>query len=134
MKEDIKMKNIDNSIEGNKSTFPLNIRKWVPKLNLDMNSSKYLRVLSYNILCDSLLSISTNIREAEIKRMPFLKWEERRKKILQEITALNPDIICLQELERDEFLISELGKLKFDVRSFLLIINYLINFVLINFT
>jgi len=116
MKEDIKMTNVENLFENKKSSFPLNIRKWVPKLNIDLSSNKYLRVLSYNILCDSLVSISTNIKESELNKMPFIKWEERRKKIFEEISTLTPDIICLQELERDEYLISELGKMNFDVK------------------
>jgi mRNA deadenylase 3'-5' endonuclease subunit Ccr4 len=116
MKEDIKMTNVENLYDNNKSAFPLNIRKWVPKLNIDLSSNKYLRVLSYNILCDSLVSISTNIKESELNKMPFIKWEERRKKILEEISTLTPDIICLQELERDDYLISELGKMNFDVK------------------
>ncbi len=115
MKEDINMKNIENIKENNNSAFPLNIRKWVPNLDIDLSSNHYLRVMSYNILCDSLLSISTNIKESELNKMPFLKWNERRKKILEEILIIKPDILCIQELEKDEFLIAELGKMNFDV-------------------
>ena len=74
--------------------------------------------MSYNILCDSLLSISMNIKESELNKMPFLKWEERRLKIINEISVIKPDIMCLQELEKDEHLISELGKMNFDVITF----------------
>jgi len=115
MKEDLNMKNIENIKENNYSAFPLNIRKWVPNLEIDLSSNQYLRVMSYNILCDSLLSISTNIKESELNKMPFLKWNERRKKILEEILIIKPDILCIQELEKDDFLIAGLGKMNFDV-------------------
>lgn len=120
MKEDINMMNSENLTENTKLEYPLNIRKWVPKLNIDLNSNNYFRVMSYNILCDSLLSISTNIKETELNKMPFIKWDERRKKILEEISTLKPDILCIQELERDDYLIAELGKKNFDVGLILL--------------
>lgn len=118
MKDETNISNIDNTQTGNQMPFPLNVRKWIPKIEIDLNSGKYIRVMTYNILCDSLLSISTNIKESELNKMPYLKWEERRLKIINEISVLRPDIVCLQELEKDDFLINEFGRLNYDVISF----------------
>lgn len=95
--------------------FPFNYRSWVPDLNIPTDSDKYVRVISYNILCDSLLSVSTQISEEDIVKTPYLQWENRKKVIIQEILALKADIICMQEFERDEALIKELGQAGYNV-------------------
>jgi mRNA deadenylase 3'-5' endonuclease subunit Ccr4 len=89
-------------------------RKWIPEINKNPKYN-YIRVMSYNILCDSLASISTNIKESEFINFPHLNWEIRRKKILDEINLHLPDILCLQELERDEILLNSLGEIGYDV-------------------
>jgi hypothetical protein len=91
-------------------------RTWVPEIQKNQKNN-YIRVMSYNILCDSLASISTNIKESELKNFPFLNWEIRRKKILEEIKLHSPDILCIQELERDEILLNSLGEMGFDVKN-----------------
>jgi len=105
-------KNNNNS----KKNFPFNRRCWVPDIKINNLNGEYIRVVTYNILCDSLLSISTQISEEDIKKMPFLYWENRRKKIIDELKELDGDIIALQEFERDETLIDEMGKLGYDVK------------------
>ena len=99
-----------------KKNFPFNRRSWVPDINIKNLNRDYIRVVAYNILCDSLLPISTQISEEDIKKMPFLYWENRRKKIIDESKELYGDIIALQEFERDEILIDEMGKLGYDVQ------------------
>ena len=91
-------------------------RKWIPEININPKNN-YIRVMSYNILCDSLASISTNIKESEFKNLQYLNWEIRRQKILNEIKLHLPDILCLQELERDEILLNSLGELGYDVNN-----------------
>lgn len=109
----------------NEKSFPFNVRNWVPAIDIDETSDKVIRVVTYNILSDSLLSISTQIDEADLKKLPHLKWEKRRINILNEILELKGDIICIQEFERDEFFIEELGKNGYDVIIKLIILVFL---------
>ena len=107
--------------------FPFNHRHFVPEIqieNMNDDSSDYIRVISYNILSDSLLSISTQIEESDLVNYPYMSWENRKKNILAELYELNGDVICIQEFEKDEDFISALGKLGYDV-------NYL-NFLICN--
>lgn len=94
--------------------FPFSHRVWVPNVDLE-KSEEYVRVISYNILCDSLITVSTEIDESQHEKFPFFKWENRRRGILAELKELDGDIICLQEFERDEIFIEEMGKMGYDV-------------------
>jgi mRNA deadenylase 3'-5' endonuclease subunit Ccr4 len=97
----------------------LSLRHWVP--NIDIGSSdKHIRVLTYNILCDSLTSCSTEINEEDLGKFPYLQWDVRRKKILEELNELNADIVCIQEFERDEEMINYLGGIGYDVSVILI--------------
>jgi mRNA deadenylase 3'-5' endonuclease subunit Ccr4 len=100
--------------------FPFNLRHFVPEFQLENmhDNPDYIRVISYNILCDSLVSISTQIDESDLVNYPYMFWENRRKNILAELCELNGDVICIQEFERDEDFISALGKLGYDVKKF----------------
>ena len=104
-----------NSYQGRKN-FPFNRRTWVPNIDIKNTNGETIRVISYNILCDSLLPISTQISEDDITRMPFLHWVNRRTKILDELAELDGDIVCIQEFERDEVLIDKLGQMGYDVK------------------
>jgi len=44
-----------------------------------------------------------------------LEWEKRKVSIFNELKNLNSDIICCQEVERDEKLFNEIGGLGYDV-------------------
>lgn len=123
MKNDIDMNNSENQKESFRKPFPYNFRKWIPQVNIDAESNDCFRVMSYNILSDSLLSISTNIKESELNKMPYLQWNERRQRLLNEIALIKPDIVCLQELEKDEIFFSEFGKLNYDVWLIIYLIN-----------
>lgn len=68
------------------------------------------RVVTYNILCERY---ATKSKYGYVPTR-FLKWESRRQLILDELTALDADILCLQELDRasyDDFFRSELSKI-----------------------
>lgn len=68
------------------------------------------RVVTYNILCERY---ATKQKYGYVPTR-FLKWESRRQLILDELTDLNADILCLQELDRasyDEFFRGELSKI-----------------------
>lgn len=67
-----------------------------------------MRVTSYNILADHLLE-HTAPKESIKNNEEYLTWEYRRSKILNELKTLNSDIICCQELVRDEKFIKEMG-------------------------
>ncbi len=97
--------------------FPFNYRYFVPDFELEnmQENPDYVRVISYNILCDSLVSISTEIDENDLINYPYMLWQNRKKKIIEELNELNGDIICLQEFERDEEMIQTLGKMGYDV-------------------
>jgi mRNA deadenylase 3'-5' endonuclease subunit Ccr4 len=90
------------------------LRKWTPDIELD-NSDKLIRVMSYNILCDSLLCTSTNYKEEVCETSPILKWSERKNKIIKEILEHKCDIICIQEFERDEEFIKIMGQNSYEV-------------------
>jgi mRNA deadenylase 3'-5' endonuclease subunit Ccr4 len=97
--------------------FPFNYRTWVHEIQINNSNGEYIRVVTYNILADSLLSISTQIHESEFENLPHLLWENRRASILEELKELDGDVLCLQEFEKDELMIEELGKLGYDVKN-----------------
>ena len=98
--------------------FPFNFRHFVPEIQIENmhENPEYIRVISYNILCDSLLPISTQIEESDLVNYPYMIWENRRKIILAELVELNGDVVCLQEFERDENFITAMGNLGYDVK------------------
>jgi mRNA deadenylase 3'-5' endonuclease subunit Ccr4 len=107
----------------NKS-FPFNFRYFVPEMFIDNmhENPDYIRVISYNILCDSLITVSTEIDEKDLLNYPYMQWEERKRKIVEELNQLNGDIICLQEFERDEELIKTFSSMGYDVKIFKIIL------------
>ena len=95
--------------------FPYNYREWIPDIKTSEiqsvlpNPNRLIRVINYNVLADSLLPISTKIKESEIdSKLPHLKWENRAQKIFEELKELNGDILCIEEIERDESFIAKL--------------------------
>jgi mRNA deadenylase 3'-5' endonuclease subunit Ccr4 len=102
---------LNNMINSSKH---LSLRQWVPNIDIG-NSDRHVRIMTYNILCDSLTSCSTEINEEDLHKFHYLNWDVRRKKILDELNELNADIICIQEFERDEEIINNLGGNGYDV-------------------
>ena len=101
--------------------FPYNIRSWYPDIPLEKIKEKIspnqfpIRVVQYNILCDSLLPISTYIVEDDLKLFPYFSWENRRKKILEELKTLEADLISLVEMENDNEFMKELNNIGYEV-------------------
>ncbi|KAG8526914.1 uncharacterized protein KY384_008343 [Bacidia gigantensis] len=62
-------------------------------------ASESLSVLSYNILCDKYATIS----QYGYTPAKSLAWDGRRQLVLDEMTAQNGDVICLQEVDRESF-------------------------------
>ena len=100
--------------------FPYNYRKWIPEFKTETLLSKLkhpnhlIRVVQYNILCDSLLPISTKIIEEDIKLLPHLSWENRSQKILNELKTINADLIGLTEIENDVNFIKKLHESNYE--------------------
>jgi len=101
--------------------FPYNIRNWYPDIPYEkilekLSNTQYpIRIVQYNVLCDSLLPVSTRIVEDDIKKLPHLLWENRSKKILEELITLNADLISLTEIENDINFMKELNKARYEV-------------------
>ncbi|KAJ2682469.1 Glucose-repressible alcohol dehydrogenase transcriptional effector [Coemansia spiralis] len=75
-------------------------RQWVP-LDKDVktDSPDVITVLSYNVLCPKYATPQM------YNYCPSwaLAWEYRRDTIMSELNAFQPDIICLQEVEANQF-------------------------------
>lgn len=81
-------------------------RKWEPALSkiveLKDNSGKNLkqfRLLSYNILAQDLL-VDNLFLYCDVDTR-FLHWNYRLEQIIQEVSKLQPDILCLQEVQHN---------------------------------
>jgi len=58
-----------------------------------------LKIMSYNILAQSLICDSLHITEEQLKNISYLNIDYRIDKIVQKINELRPDIFLLQEYE-----------------------------------
>mmetsp|Transcript_24597 Transcript_24597/g.27991 ORF Transcript_24597/g.27991 Transcript_24597/m.27991 type:complete len:527 (-) Transcript_24597:968-2548(-) len=101
-------KQLQNSVEEYKST--VENRTWIKSrtgiTTAEANREKTsFRVMSYNLLAPSLvhhknLDLYPHVAERD------LAWERRSAKIIQEVETIDPDILCLQELDSNEAFIS----------------------------
>jgi len=112
--------NNKNNYNKNNKPFPFNYRNFIP--NIDQNKientlsdkNKYIRVIQYNILCDSLLKATTKLTEESIKKFDFYKWENRKQRIFDELKNLDGDLIGFEEFERDENFIKEFNQIGYE--------------------
>lgn len=78
-------------------------RIWQPELDkLETNDTKNVKnykLLSYNILAQDLLVEHLHLYYTIDNKM--LRWDNRLNKLKDEIAALKPDILCLQEMQYD---------------------------------
>ena len=74
-------------------------------LNMESKSEENIKILSYNILAQSLLSDSLHKSNEEIDEIDYLQLDYRFNKIFEKIVELEPDICLFQEFEQN-------GKLK----------------------
>ena len=63
-------------------------------------SQNLIRVISYNILAQSLLHNSINKVYLKLAKQKFFSWNYRKRLILKNILDHKPDIICTQEFEK----------------------------------
>jgi len=59
------------------------LRKWTLKIETNNYGDRIIRVMTYNIICDSFITFSTGIDENECENNPILKWSVRKQKILK---------------------------------------------------
>ncbi|KAI3440527.1 Endo/exonuclease/phosphatase domain-containing protein [Psidium guajava] len=73
------------------------VRRWI-EADQPLASQAKFTMVSYNILGDKNASkhrdLYTNIPS------PYMKWERRKRVICEELIGWNPDIICLQEVDK----------------------------------
>ncbi|KAJ2710189.1 Glucose-repressible alcohol dehydrogenase transcriptional effector, partial [Coemansia spiralis] len=100
--------------DNGSTTAPPPDRQWVA-LNKDVatDSPDVLTVLSYNVLCPKYATPQM------YSYCPSwaLAWEYRRDTIMSELNMLQPDIICLQEVEAcqfDDFFRGKLGEMGYE--------------------
>ncbi len=72
---------------------------------MESKTEETIKILSYNILAQNLLSDSLHLSNEEIDNIPYLEIDYRFNKIFEKIEELNPDICLFQEFEQN-------GKLK----------------------
>ncbi|KAJ2596393.1 Glucose-repressible alcohol dehydrogenase transcriptional effector [Coemansia sp. RSA 1721] len=100
--------------ENGPATAPPPDRQWIA-LEKDVKTTNpdVLTVLSYNVLCPKYATPQM------YSYCPSwaLSWENRRENIMAEIASLEPDIICLQEVEAGQytdFFTEKLGDLGYE--------------------
>jgi len=89
------------------------MRKLLPIVKSLGNNEKFkaqISVMTYNILAQSLV-----VREY----FPYckdqtLKWNYRKKKLIEEIKEYSPDIACFQEMDQTDFWFQELTSLGYE--------------------
>jgi CCR4-NOT transcription complex subunit 6 len=70
-----------------------------PEVPNQLKQDGEIRVLCYNVLAESY-ALPDRINYCPIWA---LQWEYRKHRLLKEISAYDPDIMCLQEVESEQF-------------------------------
>ena len=66
---------------------------------MESKKEETLKIMSYNILAQSLISDSLHITEEQAQNISYLNIDYRTDKIFQKINELHPDIFLFQEYE-----------------------------------
>ena len=69
-----------------------------------LQGKEFLKVMTWNILCDSLSDAFDRVPKE------LLVWEHRQPLIVAHILEQAPDVVCLQEVDRYDSLMSGLGE------------------------
>ena len=92
--------NIQNKDQSNEpykiisqKPFPYNIREWYPDIELEKILEKI----------------------PNTQKLPHLSWENRSKKILEELKTLNGDLISITEIENDSNFMRELNNVGYEL-------------------
>ena len=83
------------------ATDPPNQRDWIQfdDPRAAGSDADVIKVMSWNSLCDYSATYTQFGYTPEHAR----SWDHRKDMIVKEITGLNPDIVCLQEIDNDNF-------------------------------
>lgn len=77
----------------------------------DKNAGPVIRVMQWNILAQALCHGSDNFvlcpKEA-------LHWENRNLRVIEELLQYSPQVLCLQEVDKFEFVKENLGKVGYE--------------------
>eukprot|EP00301_Raphidiophrys_heterophryoidea_P021746 c6082_g1_i1.p1 GENE.c6082_g1_i1~~c6082_g1_i1.p1 ORF type:complete len:333 (+),score=51.20 c6082_g1_i1:86-1000(+) len=84
----------------------------LPGASSSKGTSRPIRVFQFNILND-FTSGASEKKGGFACPEHVLVWEQRREKILQEITRFEPDIICLEELDHYDWFEQQLQSVGF---------------------
>ncbi|KAJ1482992.1 hypothetical protein T484DRAFT_1896729, partial [Baffinella frigidus] len=78
---------------------PLASRRWVHAARTSAGEGEELKIASYNMLADCY------VFEDDYPQTPraALDWGCRRRKLLSELEGLDVDVLCVQEIEQDQF-------------------------------
>ena len=82
------------------SSAPLYRRRWAE--SSDTSPGAPLRVVQFNVLADGLSGRDTKLGGFDSAPKESLKWEARRRRLLEEIfrhPGREPDVICLEEVD-----------------------------------
>ncbi|CAO3574157.1 unnamed protein product [Mortierella alpina] len=75
-------------------------RRWIPVGPL---GQEFLTVVTYNLLSNTLLQLDrSKFLDAGIAPN-MLAWTERRARLLREIDSYEADVVCVQELDEDDY-------------------------------
>ncbi|KAH9778570.1 Carbon catabolite repressor protein 4 [Citrus sinensis] len=74
------------------------LRHWIDADPNPISSDERFSVVSYNILGDKNAFKHRDLYQNV--RYEYMKWNRRKRLICQELIGLNPDIICMQEVDR----------------------------------
>ena len=66
---------------------------------MESKKEETLKIMSYNILAQSLISDSLHITEEQAQNISYLNIDYRTDKIFQKINELHPDVFLFQEYE-----------------------------------
>ena len=68
---------------------------------MESKNEENIKILSYNILAQTLLGDSLQLTNEEIEEIPYLGVDYRFNKIVEKIEELKPDVCLFQEFEQN---------------------------------
>jgi len=91
------------------TTHPLIHREWQPLPGIETTTKHDFTIMTWNILADSLAHGTSEAHALIVPKKVILTWKHRAPLILAEIDRVNPDILCLQEVDHYyDWLVDEL--------------------------
>lgn len=104
------------TLEEYQKLSPLDDRKWIPDIKIDTNGPNNLRIVSYKLSCSSMNAKSSKMTQEDVDRLFHMNYENRRQKTINELKELNGDLLCLQEIERDDVFEKSMEAMGYEVK------------------